>query len=100
MSVVCQDKMAQARFVSAVTELVDLIEPHDHLNPIFILNVTALGESITVKSCLNSKPVASHRGLVSRENLLIFGVEDCSDDLEDLIIRTALRSPSDVGLSM
>ncbi|GJW49718.1 hypothetical protein Tco_0091069 [Tanacetum coccineum] len=40
---------------SAVTELVDLIEPHDHLNPIFVLKVTDLGDSIIVKSCLYSK---------------------------------------------
>nr|GEV42302.1 hypothetical protein [Tanacetum cinerariifolium] len=50
---------------STVTKLVDLIEPHDHLNPYLSLNVTALGESITVKLCLYSKPVASHRGLPS-----------------------------------
>ncbi|GJV47495.1 hypothetical protein Tco_1437707, partial [Tanacetum coccineum] len=68
---------------SAVAELVDLIEVQDHLNPIFIPNVTTHGESITVKSCLNSKPVASHRGLVRESSYL--GVEDGSDDLEDSI---------------
>ncbi|GJZ87681.1 hypothetical protein Tco_0659291 [Tanacetum coccineum] len=33
---------------SAITELVYFIEPHDHLNPVSALNVTALGESMTV----------------------------------------------------
>ncbi|GKF98615.1 hypothetical protein Tco_0297398, partial [Tanacetum coccineum] len=46
---------------SVVTELVDIIEPHDHLNPIFIPKCDGLiRDSIIVKSCLYSKLVASH----------------------------------------
>ncbi|GJX24611.1 hypothetical protein Tco_0230907 [Tanacetum coccineum] len=40
---------------SVVAELVDLIEAHDHLNPISILIVTALEESITVNGVLELK---------------------------------------------
>ncbi|GJR59403.1 putative reverse transcriptase domain-containing protein, partial [Tanacetum coccineum] len=69
------------------------LKQHVSTEPLYLHhpNVTVSGESKYVKSCLNSKPVASHRGLVTFRELSL-GWKHGSDDLEDSI-STDLQSP-------
>ncbi|GJW73740.1 hypothetical protein Tco_0133110 [Tanacetum coccineum] len=69
---------------SAITELVYFIEPHIILNPVFCpLNVTALGESMTVYTCLYSNPVASHQVKIVAFFHLEIGDESRMDETLD-----------------
>ncbi|GKB76091.1 hypothetical protein Tco_0942986 [Tanacetum coccineum] len=88
---------------SAIAELVDLIEAHDHLNPIFIPECDGSWRVNYGKVMIELKTscIPSRFGEVEcgSENLLICGLEGVQVDLEGSIVQNlqvtrALRSPS------